>query len=104
MGATLLTAGCLTAFTPASPDDGIDHGGNPCSAAFFEALGMGSEDDDSGAALGDTTSSELKGTIEYCQEAARRRLAVSAVLVALGVAALVARQRMNARRPLVPTA
>lgn len=94
-GVALLAVVCWAALTPASPDDGIDHGGNPCSAAIFEALGIGSDDEDSAAMGGRTGSTEVEGTIEHCQRAARRRLAVAAVPLAAGIAALVAARRVR---------
>ncbi len=95
-GVALILSGVGTALTAAPPDDGLDHGGNPCSAAIFEALGFGSEDTDSrSATAGSASSSDTKGTIAYCQEAARERLALAGVLLGLGVGALVVRSRLR---------
>jgi len=93
-GITLLLLAVGIACTAARPDDGLDHGGNPCSAALFEALGLGSNDTSSNAEADDVPSA-IKGTIAYCQEAAQERLAIAGVLLALGVAALAARRRVR---------
>ena len=94
-GIVLIALGVGAAVTSAPPDDGLEHGGNPCSAAIFEGLGLGSEDTDTNATARSASSSATKGTIAYCQEAARERLAFAGVLLGLGLGALVVRSRLR---------
>ena len=93
-GVVLLVLGVVMTFTAARPDDGLDHGGNPCSPALFESLGVGSKDTNSSAGA-DGEPSAPKGTIAYCQEAARERLVIAGAILAGGAAALVFRRRVR---------
>lgn len=94
IGIFLLALGSWLAVSSAPPDDGLDHGGNPCSGAIFEVLGIGSSDTNTNVAAAAATSSD-KGTIWYCRRAARGRLAVAVIPLVLGTAALVARRRVR---------
>lgn len=93
-GIALLVLGVVVALSTAPPDDGLDHGGNPCSAALFEALGIGSNDSDSNARAGGE-SSVTKGTIAYCREAARERIALAGGILAAGAAVVVVGRRLR---------
>lgn len=93
-GIFLLALGSLLAVSSVPPDDGLDHGGNPCSGAIFEVLGIGSRDTNTNVAAGAATTPD-KGTIWYCRRAARGRVAVAVIPLALGTAALVVRRRVR---------